>query len=64
MKLSDAMMRKIQQEAESIPYGKITITLNDTDKQVAVNFERQERFAKETGADKTPVFKNGGMHDG
>lgn len=46
-KLSDAMLKKIQQEAENIPYGKITINLNETCKEVTVAIEKQERFLRD-----------------
>jgi hypothetical protein len=50
MKLSDNLLRHIQEQAEKIPYGKITIYLNETCKEISVNIESQEKHPKENKA--------------
>lgn len=46
-KISEKAMERIRQEAERIPYGKLTIILNETQRDVHIIVEEQLRYPKD-----------------
>jgi len=46
-KLSQQTLERIKKEAERIPYGKLTIILNETQRDVHIIVEEQLRYPKE-----------------
>jgi len=51
MKINDNLMKYIQEEAEHIQFGRVTIELNENTNRVAVVSEKRKHFPLKPGAE-------------
>ena len=64
-KLSESALNHIRSESERIPYGKITLVINENTPDVDVVVEERVKFPKgNPGIDQSTTRRPGGLHQG